>query len=68
MSDMSPFAFTHEFVIAHLDGADFRDRDVDSCYDALLAFERHIRRLWSHQLRRRAKTVPDGVRCCVVRA
>jgi len=56
----SPFTFTHEFVIAHLDGAgDYvSERDDDGCYRALVAFQRHIRLLWRRHLRRRAPTVP----------
>jgi hypothetical protein len=67
---LSPLAFTHEFAIAHLDGADDHagGRDVEFCNEALIAFQRHIRRLWSRQLRRRASTVTERVRCCAVPA
>jgi hypothetical protein len=57
----SPCAFTHEFVIAHLDGRvdHVGGYDAEGCRNALIAFQRHIRRQWSRHLRRRATTVRD---------
>jgi hypothetical protein len=63
---LSPFGFTHEFVIAHLDDAG--GRESESRTAALVAFQHHIRRLWSRHVRQQATTVPLRVCQCTVRA